>query len=190
MKDVWCTDREFLTIGSGDWEEHAVLLANYFKVRLPDSPPTFWPGSCLCLLRAGCSTCCSICLNVCRVLAQWDERENKNQHWRTFVALGDGCVSCCVLVPPSASLGHSLCGVVCANSNPEGQTAYVIRILRVSPFAVTASMCNDLTWCSVLCFVLQQESQIQSVIAYNPVTGEAYNVFDDVETCPLVRIRA
>ena len=28
--DLWCTSQEFLDLGYGDWEEHAVLLANYF----------------------------------------------------------------------------------------------------------------------------------------------------------------
>jgi coiled-coil and C2 domain-containing protein 2A len=28
--DVWCTSQEFLSIKAGDWEEHAVLLMNYF----------------------------------------------------------------------------------------------------------------------------------------------------------------
>ncbi|KAJ1460495.1 hypothetical protein M885DRAFT_612538 [Pelagophyceae sp. CCMP2097] len=27
--DVWCTSQEFLDIGAGDWEEHAILLVNY-----------------------------------------------------------------------------------------------------------------------------------------------------------------
>lgn len=30
--DVWCSSSEFLTLNAGDWEEHAVLLCNYFKV--------------------------------------------------------------------------------------------------------------------------------------------------------------
>jgi coiled-coil and C2 domain-containing protein 2A len=30
-QEVWCTSPEFLRLGSGDWEEHAVLLANYLK---------------------------------------------------------------------------------------------------------------------------------------------------------------
>jgi coiled-coil and C2 domain-containing protein 2A len=29
--DVWCTSSEFLTLSAGDWEEHALLLCNYFK---------------------------------------------------------------------------------------------------------------------------------------------------------------
>mgnify|MGYP000583504502 CR=1 FL=1 len=28
--DLWCTSQEFVDLGYGDWEEHAVLLANYF----------------------------------------------------------------------------------------------------------------------------------------------------------------
>lgn len=31
MPDMWCTSQEFLDLGSGDYEEHAVLLCNYFK---------------------------------------------------------------------------------------------------------------------------------------------------------------
>ena len=31
MPDCWCTDNEFLTLGFGDYEEHAVLLCNYFN---------------------------------------------------------------------------------------------------------------------------------------------------------------
>merc|ERR1712176_54341 len=29
--DLWCTDQEFLNIQCGDWEEHAILLCNYFN---------------------------------------------------------------------------------------------------------------------------------------------------------------
>jgi len=31
MPDMWCTSQEFLDLGAGDYEEHAVLLCNYFK---------------------------------------------------------------------------------------------------------------------------------------------------------------
>ena len=31
MPDCWCTDNEFLELGFGDYEEHAVLLCNYFN---------------------------------------------------------------------------------------------------------------------------------------------------------------
>ena len=31
MPDCWCTDNQFLTLGFGDYEEHAVLLCNYFN---------------------------------------------------------------------------------------------------------------------------------------------------------------
>lgn len=31
MPDMWCTSQEFLDLGKGDYEEHAVLLCNYFK---------------------------------------------------------------------------------------------------------------------------------------------------------------
>jgi coiled-coil and C2 domain-containing protein 2A len=31
MPDCWCTDNEFITLGFGDYEEHAVLLCNYFN---------------------------------------------------------------------------------------------------------------------------------------------------------------
>jgi len=30
LRDVWCTSAQFLRLSSGDWEEHAVLLCNYF----------------------------------------------------------------------------------------------------------------------------------------------------------------
>lgn len=33
VDNIWCTSDEFLSLGNGDWEEHAVLLCNYFKVR-------------------------------------------------------------------------------------------------------------------------------------------------------------
>ena len=29
--DVWCTSEEFLALGAGDWEEHAILLCNFFN---------------------------------------------------------------------------------------------------------------------------------------------------------------
>jgi coiled-coil and C2 domain-containing protein 2A len=31
MPDCWCTDKQFLDLGFGDYEEHAVLLCNYFN---------------------------------------------------------------------------------------------------------------------------------------------------------------
>ena len=31
MPDVFCTCQEFLDLGGGDYEEHAILLANYFS---------------------------------------------------------------------------------------------------------------------------------------------------------------
>ena len=31
MDDVYCNCQEFLDLGSGDYEEHAILLANYFQ---------------------------------------------------------------------------------------------------------------------------------------------------------------
>jgi len=30
VQDIWCNSKEFLTLGAGDWEEHALLLHNYF----------------------------------------------------------------------------------------------------------------------------------------------------------------
>ena len=29
--DLWCTTQEFLDIKAGDWEEHGILLCNYFN---------------------------------------------------------------------------------------------------------------------------------------------------------------
>lgn len=31
MPDLWCTSQEFLDLGAGDVEEHAILLCNYFN---------------------------------------------------------------------------------------------------------------------------------------------------------------
>lgn len=31
MPDMFCTSQEFLDLGGGDHEEHAILLCNYFK---------------------------------------------------------------------------------------------------------------------------------------------------------------
>eukprot|EP00931_Biecheleriopsis_adriatica_P026090 TRINITY_DN15896_c0_g1_i1.p1 TRINITY_DN15896_c0_g1~~TRINITY_DN15896_c0_g1_i1.p1 ORF type:complete len:1745 (+),score=308.47 TRINITY_DN15896_c0_g1_i1:250-5235(+) len=31
IEDLWCTDQEFLNIQCGDWEEHCILLCNYFN---------------------------------------------------------------------------------------------------------------------------------------------------------------
>lgn len=31
MPDCWCSDDQFLTLGFGDYEEHAILLCNYFN---------------------------------------------------------------------------------------------------------------------------------------------------------------
>jgi hypothetical protein len=31
LPDCWCTDEQFLTLGFGDYEEHAILLCNYFN---------------------------------------------------------------------------------------------------------------------------------------------------------------
>lgn len=31
LADLWCTNQEFLNIQCGDWEEHAILLCNYFN---------------------------------------------------------------------------------------------------------------------------------------------------------------
>jgi hypothetical protein len=31
VDDLWLTSQEFLTYGASDWEEHAILLANYFS---------------------------------------------------------------------------------------------------------------------------------------------------------------
>lgn len=31
MPDCWCTDEQFLALGFGDYEEHAILLCNYFN---------------------------------------------------------------------------------------------------------------------------------------------------------------
>jgi coiled-coil and C2 domain-containing protein 2A len=31
MPDIWCTSQEFLDLGGGDYEEHAILLCNYFN---------------------------------------------------------------------------------------------------------------------------------------------------------------
>ncbi len=32
MSDIWCTSKELMALSAGDWEEHAILLANYFAV--------------------------------------------------------------------------------------------------------------------------------------------------------------
>jgi coiled-coil and C2 domain-containing protein 2A len=31
MPDLWCDSQEFLDLGAGDCEEHAILLCNYFN---------------------------------------------------------------------------------------------------------------------------------------------------------------
>ena len=31
LPDVYCNVQEFLDLGGGDYEEHAILLANYFN---------------------------------------------------------------------------------------------------------------------------------------------------------------
>ena len=31
MPDIYCTSQEFFDLGGGDYEEHAILLANYFS---------------------------------------------------------------------------------------------------------------------------------------------------------------
>jgi coiled-coil and C2 domain-containing protein 2A len=31
LPDLWCTSQEFLDLGAGDVEEHAILLCNYFN---------------------------------------------------------------------------------------------------------------------------------------------------------------
>lgn len=31
LPDLWSTSQEFFDLGGGDYEEHAVLLANYFQ---------------------------------------------------------------------------------------------------------------------------------------------------------------
>lgn len=31
MPDLFCTSQEFLDLGAGDYEEHAILLCNYFN---------------------------------------------------------------------------------------------------------------------------------------------------------------
>lgn len=31
VEDLWCSDQEFLNIRAGDWEEHCILLCNYFN---------------------------------------------------------------------------------------------------------------------------------------------------------------
>lgn len=30
VKDIWCTSKDFMALQGGDWEEHAILLNNYF----------------------------------------------------------------------------------------------------------------------------------------------------------------
>lgn len=31
MADLYCTNQQFLDLGEGDFEEHAILLCNYFN---------------------------------------------------------------------------------------------------------------------------------------------------------------
>ena len=31
MPDLWCTSQEFVDLGAGDYEEHSILLCNYFN---------------------------------------------------------------------------------------------------------------------------------------------------------------
>jgi hypothetical protein len=37
---MWCTSQEFLDLGVGDWEEHAILLFNYFSYIDRNNPGT------------------------------------------------------------------------------------------------------------------------------------------------------
>jgi coiled-coil and C2 domain-containing protein 2A len=40
--EVWCTSDAFLALASGDWEEHAVLLCNYFRHYEVTNPRSGW----------------------------------------------------------------------------------------------------------------------------------------------------
>ena len=50
MPDCWCTDEQFLTLNFGDYEEHAILLCNYFnyidKVQKRENPCVSYLALC------------------------------------------------------------------------------------------------------------------------------------------------
>ena len=49
--DLWCTSKQFLEIQCGDWEEHSILLCNYFNYidqKRRESNPNFNVESFCC----------------------------------------------------------------------------------------------------------------------------------------------
>jgi len=46
QKDCWCTTEEFMELAGGDWEEHAIMLRNYFAFY--ERQTQVWVFLCLC----------------------------------------------------------------------------------------------------------------------------------------------
>jgi len=56
LNDVWCTDQEFLQLQCGDWEEHCILLCNYFNF-IDMYRQQFVSGYHSCSVQSCCCLC-------------------------------------------------------------------------------------------------------------------------------------
>ena len=49
-REIWCSASEFIDLMGGDWEEHAILLCNYFQFSEAQDVPALQAGLAQCRL--------------------------------------------------------------------------------------------------------------------------------------------
>ncbi|CAJ1420608.1 unnamed protein product [Effrenium voratum] len=102
VEDLWCTDQEFLDIQCGDWEEHCILLCNYFNY-IDRYRRAQVPGYSSTDIQSYCVICDLVPEGEAVVVLRKDHGTGNCEFWHALKGK-------CFFLPATHRSGWSLCG--------------------------------------------------------------------------------